>query len=146
MRWSPLSHWVVSCPPWLATLKARLNKRLQRLARWADSSADERHSEFRTAQHGSGYPYRTLVKPMIYSKPFALTSGPASPAPVSRPPTTVSTGTNNPLVTLGRAQPVPIPIGMKVAAPTKLILSWWLWVSVTANAILPVQCSLQFWE
>lgn len=41
-------------------------KRLKKLAKWADSSADERHAEFKSTSH---YPYKTLVKPMIYSKP-----------------------------------------------------------------------------
>jgi hypothetical protein len=51
-------------------LRTRVAKRLQKLARWADSSADERHAEFRnTPSVTNNYPYRTFVKPMLYSKP-----------------------------------------------------------------------------
>ena len=53
----------------LVALRTRLNRRLAKLAKWADSSADERHAEFRTNPMMS-YPYRTLTKPMLYSKPI----------------------------------------------------------------------------
>lgn len=53
-------------------LKNRLNRRLVKLAKWADSSADERHAEFRNSAN-MNYPYRTLTKPMLYSKPIPLT-------------------------------------------------------------------------
>jgi hypothetical protein len=52
-------------------LKARLNRRLAKLAKWADSSADERHAEFRN-NPAMSYPYRTLTKPMLYSKPIPV--------------------------------------------------------------------------
>lgn len=42
-----------------------------KLAKWADSSSDERHAEFRNSAN-SNYPYRTLIKPMMYSKPIPV--------------------------------------------------------------------------
>lgn len=41
------------------------------MAKWADSSADERHAEFRNSAN-MNYPYRTLTKPMLYSKPIPV--------------------------------------------------------------------------
>jgi hypothetical protein len=54
-----------------AALKVRLNRRLAKLAKWADSSADDRHSEFKN-NNNMAYPYRTLTKPMLYSKPIPV--------------------------------------------------------------------------
>lgn len=54
-----------------ANLRTRMNRRLIKLAKWADSSSDERHAEFRNSAN-SNYPYRTLVKPMLYSKPIPV--------------------------------------------------------------------------
>jgi len=52
-------------------LRSRLNRRLVKLAKWADSSSEDRHGEFRNnPQHN--YPYRSLIKPMIYSKPIPV--------------------------------------------------------------------------
>lgn len=52
-------------------LRTRMNRRLMKLAKWADSSSDERHAEFRNSAN-SNYPYRTLIKPMLYSKPIPV--------------------------------------------------------------------------
>jgi hypothetical protein len=56
-------------------LQTRLHRRLVKLAKWADSSSDDRHAEFKNAPLNStntGYPYRTLIKPMLYSKPILV--------------------------------------------------------------------------
>ena len=56
-----------------------------KLAKWADSSSEDRHGEFRNnPQHN--YPYRSLIKPMIYSKPIpvaAINAVKAIAAPVA---------------------------------------------------------------
>eukprot|EP01032_Pedospumella_encystans_P018415 gene18415-20962_t len=69
----------------IANLRSRLNRRLVKLAKWADSSSEDRHGEFRNnPQHN--YPYRSLIKPMIYSKPIpvaAINAVKAIAAPVA---------------------------------------------------------------
>lgn len=56
----------------IANLRSRLNRRLIKLAKWADSSQEDRHSEFRNNPNHN-YPYRSLIKPMLYSKPISVT-------------------------------------------------------------------------
>lgn len=100
-----------------------MNRRLIKLAKWADSSSEERHAEFRNNPNHN-YPYRTLIKPMIYSKPISAVTVPVMRSVV--PPATYTPGFKNmsiaaPELKAVAPEQVAVPVQVPVQAPVPAV-------------------------